>query len=182
MPSDNIERAIKKGTGGGEDANFDDLTYEIYGPGGVALLVESAPTIATAPPPKSAASSPKPAVRSPPRVRSAASFSARAKSSFDASAGEEDRLMELALDAGAEDFKAEPEGYEILTEPNAFEAVHKQDRGRRHQTRRRGSYRTADDHGSIERRTAGRGRQPTNRGPRRPRRRQGSLFKRRISR
>src|SRR6059036_1081092 len=40
MPSDNIERAIKKGTGGGDAANFEDLTYEIYGPGGVALLVE----------------------------------------------------------------------------------------------------------------------------------------------
>src|SRR3989442_729221 len=40
MPSDNIERAIKKGTGGGEGANFEDLTYEIYGPQGVALLVE----------------------------------------------------------------------------------------------------------------------------------------------
>src|SRR2546430_10933738 len=40
MPNDNIERAIKKGTGGGEAANFEDLTYEIYGPGGVALLVE----------------------------------------------------------------------------------------------------------------------------------------------
>src|ERR671925_976869 len=40
MPSDNIERAIKKGTGGGDTANFEDLTYEIYGPGGIALLVE----------------------------------------------------------------------------------------------------------------------------------------------
>src|SRR5689334_21075284 len=40
MPSDNIERAIKKGTGGGESANFEDLTYEIYGPHGVAVLVE----------------------------------------------------------------------------------------------------------------------------------------------
>ena len=40
MPRDNIERAIKKGTGGGEVANFEDLTYEIYGPHGVALLVE----------------------------------------------------------------------------------------------------------------------------------------------
>src|ERR671925_1799284 len=40
MPSDNIERAIKKGTGGGESANYEDLTYEIYGPNGVALLVE----------------------------------------------------------------------------------------------------------------------------------------------
>src|SRR5215216_2967372 len=40
MPSDNIDRAIKKGTGGGEGATFEDLTYELYGPGGVALLVE----------------------------------------------------------------------------------------------------------------------------------------------
>src|SRR5437588_413004 len=40
MPNDNIERAIKKGIGGGEGANFEDLTYEIYGPHGVALLVE----------------------------------------------------------------------------------------------------------------------------------------------
>src|SRR5258708_3517015 len=40
MPNDNIDRAIKKGTGGGETANFEDLTYEIYGPHGVALLVD----------------------------------------------------------------------------------------------------------------------------------------------
>ena len=40
MPNDNIERAIKKGTGGGETANFEDLAYEIYGPNGVAMLVE----------------------------------------------------------------------------------------------------------------------------------------------
>jgi len=40
MPSDNIERAIRKGAGGGETANFEDLTYEIYGPHGVAMLVE----------------------------------------------------------------------------------------------------------------------------------------------
>jgi YebC/PmpR family DNA-binding regulatory protein len=38
----------------------------------------------------------------------------------------EDELMEVALEAGAEDFKAEPQGYEILTEPGGFEAVHKQ--------------------------------------------------------
>ena len=40
MPSDNIERAIKKGTGGGADTNFEELTYEVYGPNGVAILVE----------------------------------------------------------------------------------------------------------------------------------------------
>jgi transcriptional/translational regulatory protein YebC/TACO1 len=41
-------------------------------------------------------------------------------------AANEDQLMELALEAGAEDFKAEPEGYEILTDPAHFEAVHQQ--------------------------------------------------------
>src|SRR3979409_477192 len=40
MPNDNIERAIKKGTGGGAAATFEDLTYEIYGPHGVAVLAE----------------------------------------------------------------------------------------------------------------------------------------------
>src|SRR6266480_3352676 len=41
MPSDNIERARLKGIGGGESASYDDLTYEIYGPQGIALLVEA---------------------------------------------------------------------------------------------------------------------------------------------
>src|ERR1051325_3046520 len=40
MPTDNIDRAIKRGTGGGETATYEDLTYEIYGPHGVAVLVE----------------------------------------------------------------------------------------------------------------------------------------------
>src|SRR5512136_561882 len=40
MPSDNIERAIKKGIGGGEGTTFEELTYEVYGPSGVAMLVE----------------------------------------------------------------------------------------------------------------------------------------------
>ena len=45
-------------------------------------------------------------------------------------AANEDQLMELALEAGAEDFKAEPEGYEILTDPASFESVHKQVEGK----------------------------------------------------
>src|SRR5687768_5511848 len=40
MPADNIERAIKRGTGGGEIAQYEDLTYEVFGPHGVAILVE----------------------------------------------------------------------------------------------------------------------------------------------
>ena len=41
MPKENIERAIKKGAGGGEDTNFDEVRYEGYGPGGVAVIVET---------------------------------------------------------------------------------------------------------------------------------------------
>jgi YebC/PmpR family DNA-binding regulatory protein len=41
MPKDNIERAIKKGTGGLEGANYEEILYEGYGPGGVAVLVET---------------------------------------------------------------------------------------------------------------------------------------------
>ena len=40
MPNDNVERAIKRGTGGGETINYEDLSYEVYGPHGVAILVE----------------------------------------------------------------------------------------------------------------------------------------------
>src|SRR4029077_14062089 len=40
MPSDNIERAIKRGTGGGEGASIEEQTYEVFGPNGVAMLVE----------------------------------------------------------------------------------------------------------------------------------------------
>lgn len=41
MPGDNIERAVKRGTGGGEGVNYEELTYEIFGPQGVAMLVEA---------------------------------------------------------------------------------------------------------------------------------------------
>ncbi len=41
MPKDNIERAILKGTGGGDDAAYEEVTYEGYGPGGTAILVET---------------------------------------------------------------------------------------------------------------------------------------------
>ncbi|HXU77112.1 MAG TPA: YebC/PmpR family DNA-binding transcriptional regulator [Methylomirabilota bacterium] len=125
MPSDNIERAIKKGTGGGEGANFDDLTYEIYGPGGVALLVE----ISTDNRNRTASEIRSIVTKAGGTIATQGSvtrlFERKGQIIVPRDAISEDRLMELALEAGAEDFKAEPQGYEILTEPNAFEAVHK---------------------------------------------------------
>src|SRR6184192_2329736 len=57
MPLDNIERAVKKGTGELEGVTYDEVAYEAYGPGGAALLIEATPTTRTAPSPRFATSS-----------------------------------------------------------------------------------------------------------------------------
>ncbi|MGB7749214.1 MAG: YebC/PmpR family DNA-binding transcriptional regulator [Verrucomicrobiia bacterium] len=126
MPRDNIERAIKKGTGGGESANFEDLTYEIYGPHGVALLVEVSTDNRnrTASDIRSIVTKHGGSIATPGSVSRL--FQRKGQIIVSREAAGEDQLMELALEAGAEDFKAEPQGYEILTEPGNFEAVHKQ--------------------------------------------------------
>jgi YebC/PmpR family DNA-binding regulatory protein len=126
MPGDNIDRAIKKGTGTGGADTFEDLTYEIYAPGGVALLVE----LSTDNRNRTAAEIRAILTRHGGSLATAGSVSRlfQRKGQFIVArdAAEEDRLMELALEAGAEDFRAESEGYEILTEPGQFEAVHRQ--------------------------------------------------------
>src|SRR5262252_1559474 len=125
MPNDNIERAIKKGTGAGETINYEDLTYEIYGPHGVALLVELSTDNRnrTASEVRSLVTKNGGSIATPGSVSRL--FQRKGQIIVPREAASEDKLMELALDGGAEDFKAEPEGYEILTEPGAFEAVHK---------------------------------------------------------
>jgi len=126
MPNDNIERAIKKGTGGGETANFEDLTYEIYGPHGVAILVE----VSTDNRNRTASEIRSLVTKSGGSIATQGSvtrlFHRKGQIIVPREAAQEDQLMEVALEAGAEDFKAEPQGYEILTEPAQFEAVHKQ--------------------------------------------------------
>lgn len=126
MPSDNIDRAIKKGTGGGDTANFEDLTYEIYGPHGVALLVE----LSTDNRNRTAAEIRSLLTKNGGSIATAGSvtrlFHRKGEIIVSREAADEDRLMELALDAGAEDFKTEAEGYGIITGPANFEAVHGQ--------------------------------------------------------
>jgi YebC/PmpR family DNA-binding regulatory protein len=126
MPNDNIERAIKKGTGGGETANFEDLTYEIYGPNGVAVLVE----ISTDNRNRTASEIRSIVTKNGGSIATQGSvsrlFQRKGQIIVPQDGANEDQLMELALEAGAEDFKAEAEGYEILTEPGQFETVHKQ--------------------------------------------------------
>lgn len=126
MPSENIERAIKKGTGGGESASYEDLTYEIFGPHGVAMLVELSTDNRN---------------RTAAEIRSlltkhggsmatsgavARLFQRKGQIIVDREAASEDHLMSIALEAGAEDFRADADGYEIITGPAEFEAVHRQ--------------------------------------------------------
>jgi len=126
MPNENIERAIKKGTGAGETVNFEDLTYEIYAPHGVALLVE----VSTDNRNRVASEIRSLVTKAGGSIATANSvtrlFQRKGQIIVARDAANEDQLMEVALEAGAEDFKADEQGYEILTEPANFEAVHKQ--------------------------------------------------------
>src|SRR5882757_5931277 len=126
MPNDNIERAIKKGTGGGETGNYEDLTYEVFGPHGVAMLVE----LSTDNRNRTAAEIRSVLTKNGGAIATAGSvtrlFQRKGQLIVAREAANEDQVMEAALEAGAEDFKAEPEGYEILTDPAHFEAVHRQ--------------------------------------------------------
>jgi YebC/PmpR family DNA-binding regulatory protein len=126
MPSDNIERAIKRGTGGGEVVNFEDLTYEIYGPHGVAVLVE----VSTDNRNRTASEIRSLVTKNGGSIATQGAvtrlFRRKGQIIISREAANEDQLMELALEAGAEDFKAEPQGFEIITDPAHFEAVHKQ--------------------------------------------------------
>src|SRR5688572_2145821 len=125
MPNDNIERAIKKGLGGAEGTNFEELTYEIYGPSGVALLVE----ISTDNRNRTAAEIRSIVTKSGGSIATPGSvsrlFQRKGQICVSREAAAEDQVIEAALDAGAEDYKAEPQGYEILTEPGLLEAIHK---------------------------------------------------------
>src|SRR5438876_2623424 len=126
MPMDNIDRAIKRGTGGGETATYEDLTYEIYGPSGVAMLVELSTDNRnrTAAEIRSVVTKSGGSIATPGSVSRL--FHRKGQIIIPREGANEDQLMELALEAGAEDFKAEAEGFEILTDPSHFETVHKQ--------------------------------------------------------
>ena len=125
MPNENIDRAIKRGTGDGAAINYDDLTYEVYGPQGVAMLVE----LSTDNRNRTAAEIRSILTKNGGSIATAGSvarlFQKKGQIIIPREAAEEDALMETVLEAGADDFKAETEGYEILTDAGHFEAVHK---------------------------------------------------------
>jgi len=126
MPKDNIDRAIKKGTGElGGGVAYEEITYEGYGPAGVAVIVEVMTDNKN---------------RTVAEIRHTFSkhggnlgengcvawmFDKKGSMVLDKKTATEDALMEIALEAGAEDVRDQGSEWEIVTEPAAFEAVKK---------------------------------------------------------
>ena len=123
MPADNIKRATQRGTGEIEGLSYDEITYEGYGPGGVAIIVDVLTDNKN---------------RAVSEIRHAFSknggnlgaegavswmFSKTGVFSIEKSAADEDKLMEIVLESGAEDLNDEGEYWEILSDPKDFEAV-----------------------------------------------------------
>jgi len=123
MPKDNVERGIKKGTGELEGVNYEEILYEGYGPGGVAVLVECMTDNRN---------------RTVADIRSFFSkangnlgesgcvawmFDKKGSILIDKETVDEEKLMELALEAGAEDVVDDGSVFQVLTAPEDFETV-----------------------------------------------------------
>ena len=123
MPNDNIDRAIKRGAGAGETIHYDDLTYEVYGPRGVAILIE----LSTDNRNRTASEIRSLLTKNGGAIATAGSvsrlFQRKGQIIVAREGADEDLLMETVLDAGAEDFKTDEHGYEVLTDAAHFEAV-----------------------------------------------------------
>ncbi|MBC8439089.1 MAG: YebC/PmpR family DNA-binding transcriptional regulator [Deltaproteobacteria bacterium] len=123
MPKDTFERAIKKGIGDLDGVNYEEILYEGYGPGGVAVLVECLTdnrnrTIAEV---RQVFNKAGGNVGTDGCV--AWMFDKKGLIIVNKEDSDEETLMELALDAGAEDIKEEAESFEIICDPAEFEAV-----------------------------------------------------------
>src|SRR3982751_6726924 len=120
MPKDTISNAIKKGTGelGGE--NYEPLTYEAYAPGGVAMIIEGLTNNPARTAPDLRAILEKAGGNLATRGAVSFQFTKQGVIAIKSDAVDEDRLMELALEAGAEDVKNEVEVFEVITTPIGF--------------------------------------------------------------
>jgi YebC/PmpR family DNA-binding regulatory protein len=123
MPNDTIERAVRRGTGEEEGVNYEEITYEGYGPGGVALLIESMTDNRN---------------RTVAEIRHAFSknggnlaaagavawmFEKKGYIVVPKSAKSEEELFEIVTDAGAEDLRTDEDNFEIITAPGDFDSV-----------------------------------------------------------
>jgi YebC/PmpR family DNA-binding regulatory protein len=125
MPKDNVEKAIKKGTGELPGVIYETIVYEIYGPGGVAIMVEALTDNKN----RAAAEIKNILSRKGGNMAGPGAvsrfFHKKGLIVIDKSKIEEDKLMDIVLNAGAEDMKTEGNAYEVTTDPKEFEKVKK---------------------------------------------------------
>lgn len=119
MPKDTIEKAIKKGTGELGAENYESVTYEAY-LSGVALLIEGLTNNRARTAPEVRSILEKAGGKLAPTGAAAKEFTRQGIIAIKSDAIEEDKLIELALEAGAEDVKNQGEVYEVITTPGAF--------------------------------------------------------------
>jgi YebC/PmpR family DNA-binding regulatory protein len=123
MPKDNIDRAIKKGTGELEGVSYQDVMYEAYGPGGVAILIDCLTDNKN----RAAAEIRNILSRGGGNLGAAGSvaylFKRKGLITYDASKYKEDDILAVALDAGAEDVFTDADNIEVSADPAQFEEV-----------------------------------------------------------
>jgi len=125
MPADNIKKAIQRGTGELPGVNYEEAVYEAYGPGGVAILIE----ITTDNKYRTVAEIRNVLEKHGGRMAEAGSvswmFHRKGRLTVDKSKSDEDKLMSLVLEAGAEDLQTADDSFEVITAPHDFETVRK---------------------------------------------------------
>jgi YebC/PmpR family DNA-binding regulatory protein len=124
MPNDTIDRAIKRGMGELEGVNYDEITYEGYGPNGVAVLIETMTDNRN----RTVAELRHIFSKNGGNLGEAGSvawmFDKKGYIVVDKAAKSEDELFEIAIEAGADDMQDEGDVFEIFTAPDNFDAVH----------------------------------------------------------
>lgn len=123
MPNDTIDRAVRRGTGAEEGVNYEEITYEGYGPGGVAILIEAVTDNRN---------------RTVAEIRHMLSknggnlgetgsvgwlFEKKGYIVVDKTAKPEEELFDIAIEAGADDLRDDEDNFEIITSPEKFEGV-----------------------------------------------------------
>ena len=123
MPSDNIKKAIQRGTGELPGVNYEEVTYEGYGPGGAALIIE----VLTDNKNRTVGELRHLLTKHNGNLGESNSvawmFSKKGYIVIDKHAADEEKLLNAVLDAGGDDLRDDDDNWEILTEPGAFEAV-----------------------------------------------------------
>ncbi|MDR3723778.1 MAG: YebC/PmpR family DNA-binding transcriptional regulator [Terracidiphilus sp.] len=123
MPAENIKRAIQRGTGELEGINYEEITYEGYGPGGVAIIAE----VLTDNRNRAVSELRHTLAKNGGNMGESGSvrfmFSKKGLIAIEKSAADEEQLMNIVLENGGDDLNDEGDSWEILTDPGAYEKV-----------------------------------------------------------